>query len=124
MKAIRAFERAERGAMRFRSVADLAWLLRTRRVRVGALLGRAIAGAREAPPWHCGVLVRPDLVVSLGLRGVVAETIEQFGGGAEIFVLRQADESAAARACSRLGQRLYHFVRFNCVHFVNWCAGV
>lgn len=95
-------------------------------VRPGDVLGRSVdlgPPGPDQPPWHVGILVGDDEVVSLGAAGVVRESVEAFARGRPLHLLRRPPRPRATVACARaaVGRRGYNLFSNNCAAFASRC---
>lgn len=92
--------------------------------RPGDILARPLLGVNLL--WHFGVLVSPDEVVHLDLRGVNLCTFAEFAADqvVKLALFIKANDRAAAinRARSAIGTGSYRILDNNCEKFANWCA--
>ena len=90
----------------------------------GDILARPILGVNLL--WHFGVMVGPDEVVHLDLRGVNVCTFAEFAAGQVVklaLFIKAIDRAAAIdRARSAIGTGSYRILDNNCEKFANWCA--
>ena len=75
---------------------------------------------------HHAVYVGDGYVVQNTREGVDLVTLEEFSRGRPVEVIPHEDRAfsrseTVMRALSRVGQKEYSLLSFNCEHFVSWC---